>query len=82
MPTHAILDQRAPTELFEAICARGYTPILLPAHPFLPSPIASHPDMLLFFAPDAIYTTRLYEQIAKEELSLISSVTPSFERIT
>ncbi len=75
MPTHAILDQRAPTELCEVIFKRGYVPILLPAHPFLPSPIASHPDMLLFFAADVIYTTKLYAQIAKEELNLISSIT-------
>ena len=53
----------------------GYDVHKLPPHPALPSPIASHPDMLLFFAPDAILCTRSYAAVAKWELNRIQRAT-------
>jgi len=58
-----------------SIAAHGYTPILLPPHPALPTPIASHPDMLLFFAPDGIYTSKIYAEVAKNALEIITQIT-------
>ena len=44
----------------------------LPPHPSLPAPIASHPDILVFFARDAVFCTKSYYAIAKAELEEIS----------
>ena len=68
----AILDARTPTAAREELRRRGYDPVALPPSPYLPAPVASHPDMLLFFAPDAIFCTKSYFSSAKEELSRIS----------
>lgn len=70
-----ITSHLTPRDTVKAFQKRGYTPILLPPHPNLPTPIASHADTLLFFAPDAVYTTPLYAKIAKSELSEIASAT-------
>ena len=67
-----ITSHRTPIAAVEAFKKRGYTPILLPPHPSLPTPIASHADALLFFAPNVIYTTPIYAKIAKAELSAIT----------
>lgn len=75
MPTHAVFGQDSNEALIRAIASRGYTPILLPPHPLLPEQIATHPDALLFFAPDAVYTTQLYRSVAEKELRLLSEIT-------
>lgn len=75
MSHYVILDERIPKGMINALSHHGYQTILLPPHPCLPCPIASHPDMLLFFASDAIYTTKLYSRIAEDALKLISSAT-------
>ncbi len=75
MPTHAVFGRDSNKALIRAITAFGYTPILLPPHPLLPKPIATHPDALLFFAPDAVYTTQLYRSVAEKELLLLSELT-------
>ncbi len=67
----AILDCRAPLEAEDALVQYGHTALRLPPHPTLPKPVASHPDMLLFFATDAVYTTKAYYEIARAELDLI-----------
>lgn len=69
----AVLSQSAPQELFQALQARGHTPLPLPPHPALPKAVASHPDMLLFFAEHAIFTTRDYYCMAKKELDTVSA---------
>ena len=56
----AILDVRTPSEIIRALLRLGHDPLLLPPADGLPTPIASHPDMLLFFAEDAIFCTESY----------------------
>lgn len=74
MPT-AILDHRAPKEIIHSLSRRGIQPLLLPPHPHLPPAVASHPDMLIFFAREAVYTTASYLKEAKTELTRISAIT-------
>lgn len=68
----AILDERSPTPAIRSLERLGYEPILLPPSRSLPAPIASHPDALLFFAPDAILCEKSYLSLAKELLFRIS----------
>ncbi|MBQ8310214.1 MAG: hypothetical protein IJX80_04275 [Clostridia bacterium] len=68
----AILDCRTPVEAEAALIEFGHSTLRLPPHPRLSSPVASHPDMLLFFAPQAIYCTGSYAKIAEQELLKIS----------
>ena len=68
----AVVDCRIPDSVASGLIALGYHPLRLPPHPSLPTPIASHPDMLLFFAPDAILCTVSYARIAHKELQQIS----------
>lgn len=69
----AVLDCRAPDEAEAALIEYGYRILRLPPHPRLPAPVASHPDMLLFFAPHAILCTQSYARIAQQELKQISN---------
>lgn len=69
-----IADNRLPLAVRERLTARDNRLVLLPPHPALPHPVASHPDMLLFFAPDAIYCSAGYQKIAARELTLISEL--------
>ena len=71
----AVVDCRIPWDAAAELARRGYTVLHMPPHPALPSPVASHPDMLLFFAPDAIYCTNSYQAIAQRELSVLSAHT-------
>ncbi len=71
----AVLSQSTPQAALQSIRAYGYEPLLLPPHPSLPKAVASHPDMLLFFAKDAIFTEQAYYRIAKNELDAISDAT-------
>ena len=71
----AVLSQSVPQAALQSIRAYGYEPILLPPHPCLPDAVASHPDMLLFFSKDAIFTEQNYYRLAKKELDAISSAT-------
>lgn len=68
----AILDERTPPSAIEALCRLGHEVILLPPASGLPAPVASHPDMLLFFANDAIFCTESYLSSAKDLLCRIS----------
>ena len=68
----AIIDERASIAIKDALQAHGHTLLCLPPHPALPSPVASHPDMLLFFAKDCIFCTKDYARIAARELEIIS----------
>lgn len=81
MPT-AVLDCRAPLHAVRELKRRGMHTLLLPPHPFLPPPVASHPDLLLFFTGQAIYTTGLYSRIAKDELKELSGRTGVEIRVT
>ena len=68
----AITSHTFPSEAEEALTRFGHRTLRLPPHPNLPTPVASHPDMLLFFASDAILCTKSYYEIAKCELKEIS----------
>ena len=70
----AITNHTFPYEAEECLLRLGHRTLRLPAHPNLPQPVASHPDMLLFFSPDAIFCTKSYYEIAALELNEISSV--------
>ena len=70
----AITNHTFPKDAEETLERFGLRKLRLPPHPILPQPVASHPDMLLFFAPDAIFCTKSYYRIATRELEEISSV--------
>ena len=70
----AITNHTFPKDAEETLKRFGHRTLRLPPHPILPQPVASHPDMLLFFAPDAIFCTKSYYRIATRELEEISSV--------
>lgn len=68
----AILDCRTPPSAQELLRQRGYEIILLPPHPALPSPVASHPDLLLFFTESLCFTVKSYAGIADKALHKIA----------
>ena len=68
----AITNYTFPHEAKKTLARLGHRTLRLPPHPNLPEPVASHPDMLLFFAPDAIFCTKSYYKIAARELDEIS----------
>lgn len=70
----ALTNYTFPHEAEESLMRLGHRTLRLPPHPSLPTPVASHPDMLLFFAPDAIFCTKSYYKIATKELAEISLI--------
>ena len=70
----AVTNHTFPCEAAKELEERGHRVLSLPPHPNLPTPVASHPDMLLFFAKDAIFCTKSYYEIAKRELDEISRI--------
>ena len=64
----AVVNCGVSSELLQALKSQGLRPLLLPPHPSLPTPVAGHADLLLFFASDAIYTVKSYYKVAKKEL--------------
>ena len=73
MTLTAILDIRTPPSVEQALIERGYVTLKLPPHPALPAPVASHPDMLVFFAHDMIHCGKAYMEIARLPLILTSA---------
>ncbi len=70
----ALTNHTIPHEAEESLIQLGHRTLHLPPHPDLPTPVASHPDMLLFFAADVILCTKSYYKIATKELEEISWV--------
>lgn len=68
----AVVDVRIPKEAERGLMALGYKILKLPPHPLLASPVASHPDMLLFFAQNAVFCTEIYQKTAARELEYLS----------
>jgi hypothetical protein len=64
----AVIDSRMPWEAQRALTSLGYKLCHLPAYPTLDTPVSGHPDMLVFFSRDAIYTTRSYAALAQDAL--------------
>ena len=71
----AVTDERLTKEAQAMLEKAGHTVLRLPPHPLLSPPIASHPDMLLFFASDVIYCTKSYLSLARDELLKIQKHT-------
>ncbi len=69
----AVTNHTFPKDAEDALSKLGHRTLRLSPHPNLPEPVASHPDMLLFFAPNAIFCTRSYFEIATRQLEEISS---------
>ncbi len=69
----AITDCRLPVSAENTLLELGHRVLRLPPHPTLPTPIASHPDMLLFFANDFILCTKNYYEVATRELREIAN---------
>ena len=69
----AIVDIFIPSTVEKQLRERGFEVQKLPPHSSLPHPVASHPDMLLFFAPDTIFCTKSYQRIAAKELDRLSA---------
>jgi len=70
----ALISHTFPHKAEKILIQYGHRTLRLPPHPNLPEPVASHPDMLLFFAQDAIFCTKSYYEIARRELDEISLV--------
>ena len=69
----ALTNHTFPREAEHTLAEFGHCVLRLPPHPHLPKPVASHPDMLLFFTPNAIFCTKSYYQIATQELEEIAA---------
>ena len=67
---YAIVDKRIPKKALLELKARGFEPILMPPFSRLSAPVASHPDMLMFFG-DKLYFPKEYYGDAKKEIDLI-----------
>lgn len=68
----AVMDCRAPDALKNALECRGLEVCPLPVCPTLPLSVAAHPDMLVFFAQDAVISSRYYyEECAGEAIDCI-----------
>lgn len=68
-----LVDERISEKCFSALEGLGYFPIRLPKMPSLPSPIASHTDILSFKLYDKIFFSRKYYESFKDSLSDIPS---------
>lgn len=64
----ALIGQDAPLALEQCLRRHGYSCLRAPAEPRLPRPVRGHPDLSVFFAPDALYTTADYAARASAEL--------------
>ena len=68
----AVFDHRTPLAAEQALKAHGIATLRLPAHPYLPAPVAAHGDMVLYFGKEKILCTQAYARVAKEELECIA----------
>lgn len=68
----AITNHTFPKDAEAVLSSLGHRTLRLPPHPRLQEPVSSHPDMLLFFAPNAVFCTKSYYEIATNELEEIS----------
>lgn len=68
----AVIDPRMPSAAQERLKALGYTLCPLPLYSVLDTPVSGHPDMLVFFSRNAIYTTKSYATLAQDALKKIS----------
>lgn len=67
----AVLGESAPPQMEQLLRKSGYDTVRLPRNPRLPEPVAAHPDLSVFFAPDAVYTTVQYAALAEQALAVV-----------
>lgn len=67
----SVIGGSAPRELDGLLVRHGYRVLRLPRNPQLPPAVADHPDLSVFFASDAVYTTKGYASLAKDELNAV-----------
>ena len=67
----AILGEGAPPQTEQLLRRNGFCTVWLPRNPHLPAPVAGHPDLSVFFAPDAVFTTKRYAVLAQRELAAV-----------
>lgn len=70
----AIIDNRMSEELVNALSSYVDKIIKLPAHPLLPSPVASHPDMLLWIYGKLVVTYKDYISLAMDTFELLENL--------
>lgn len=70
----AIADVRISNEIKKALASYADRVMLLPPHPSLPAPVASHPDMLLWGCGGKIVTYANYLTVAKDVFSALSQL--------
>ena len=68
-----IIDGRMPHAMRDKLVSFGYAIISLPACRDIAPPVASHPDMLLFFAGKRLICHERYYEVAKSEIDEILS---------
>ena len=73
----AIIDERMPLSCQTKLSAHGFDIIALPPFPRLPTPVASHPDMLIFLSHGKLITHKDYYAIANDKLDKIVALTQS-----
>jgi len=71
----AVIDSRTPVSACDELRKMGVDLCPLPIFSQLDPPVSGHPDMLLFFAQDAIICSKSYAQIAEPQLQRISAHT-------
>lgn len=69
-----VVSSTMPKEAVQTLRRTSHV-VLLPPDPLLPTPVASHPDMLLFSLDDTLVVHKTYYSIAKKPIDTILSRT-------
>ncbi len=62
----ALVGRGMPKPGIERLQAQGYTVLILPTHPRLASPVADHPDTLVFRHRNTLITSKSYRDFAAD----------------
>lgn len=74
MPRAAVVDSRMSAECRRTLETYGYTVIPLPPSPFLASPVAAHPDMLMFIGNARLICEKRYFDDNAETVERIAKI--------
>lgn len=70
-----LVSEHLPTQFLKQLFLCGYEAVALPADPRLPTPVSSHPDMLVFADDRTIITDRqYYETLAHRQIDHVCKV--------
>ena len=64
-----LVDERISEDCFKALSDRGFLPVRLPKIPTLPSPIASHTDIIAFKLLETVFFSKAYFDMFFDMLS-------------